>query len=254
MATKIEVPKGTKQKLKTMIKLFRNIRKNLLAEGKTSKYLKYAIGEIVLVVIGILIALQINNWNEVRKANIFEHEILNLIDQNLKIDSASISIELYKAKQANELTYRLLEKVSQKDYNDSLNFWMGKIISFERFKSQSSAFEVLKAKGIENISNKKLQLELISYYDENLFKLYESLNDVLNSFNTDWLPVIKTDFSDFKWTEYCIPINPQTFFEKPSSIILFKLYKDNRAGQVRKMESALAKISEIRTLIKKGLK
>ncbi len=50
-----------------MIKFFRNIRKNLLAEGKTSNYLKYAIGEIVLVVIGILIALQINNLNENRK-------------------------------------------------------------------------------------------------------------------------------------------------------------------------------------------
>jgi hypothetical protein len=49
-----------------MIKLFRNIRKNLLNEGKTTKYLKYAIGEIVLVVIGILIALSINNWNSNR--------------------------------------------------------------------------------------------------------------------------------------------------------------------------------------------
>lgn len=50
-----------------MIKFFRKIRQHLLAEGKTGKYLKYAIGEIVLVVIGILIALQINNWNEDRK-------------------------------------------------------------------------------------------------------------------------------------------------------------------------------------------
>ena len=46
-----------------MIKIFRNIRKKLLTEGKTTKYFKYAIGEIILVVIGILIALQINNWN-----------------------------------------------------------------------------------------------------------------------------------------------------------------------------------------------
>ena len=50
-----------------MIKFFRKIRHNLINEGKTTKYLKYAIGEIVLVVIGILIALQINNWNEQRK-------------------------------------------------------------------------------------------------------------------------------------------------------------------------------------------
>ena len=47
-----------------MLKFFRNIRKTLINEGKTSKYLKYAFGEIILVVIGILIALQINNWND----------------------------------------------------------------------------------------------------------------------------------------------------------------------------------------------
>ena len=52
-----------------MIKLFRNIRKKLLREGKATNYLKYAIGEIVLVVIGILIALQINNWNSNRIQN-----------------------------------------------------------------------------------------------------------------------------------------------------------------------------------------
>ena len=50
-----------------MIKFFRHIRQQLLGEGKTGKYLKYAIGEIFLVVIGILLALQINNWNETRK-------------------------------------------------------------------------------------------------------------------------------------------------------------------------------------------
>ena len=237
-----------------MIKFFRNIRQNLIMENKSSKYLKYAFGEIILVVIGILIALQINNWNENRKNQLFEHEILGLIDKNLESDSISLSIELFKTKQANELTNQLLEKVSHEDYSDSLNFWMGKIISFERFKSQSSAFEVLKAKGIENISDKKLQLELISYYDENLFRLYESLNDVLYAFNTDWMPIIKTDFTDFKWTQYCIPIDPEAFFKKPSSIIQFKLYRDNREGQERNMKSALFKISEIRTLIKKDLK
>ncbi|MBO0329850.1 DUF6090 family protein [[Muricauda] lutisoli] len=59
-----------------MIKFFRNIRKSLLNEGKTGKYLKYALGEIILVVIGILIALQINNWNENRK---LENSKVNLM-------------------------------------------------------------------------------------------------------------------------------------------------------------------------------
>lgn len=237
-----------------MIKLFRNIRKNLITEGKTANYLKYAIGEIVLVMIGILLALQVNNWNETRKVNTFKTDILLLIDQNLERDSILLSLERYKTQEALAYTDLLLEQVALKNYNDSLNHWMGKIISFERFKSQSSAFEVLKSKGIEIISDNKLQLALISYYDESLFKLYESLNDVLGSFNNDWIPVIKTEFSDFKWTEYCTPLDPKNFFEKPSSIVLFKLYKDNRAGQLRKMDSSLAEIHDIRNLIKMNLK
>ena len=63
-----------------MIKFFRKIRQNLLSEGKTGKYLKYAFGEIVLVVIGILIALQINNWNEQRKERIQEKILIGRRD------------------------------------------------------------------------------------------------------------------------------------------------------------------------------
>ncbi|MCX2718012.1 DUF6090 family protein [Lentiprolixibacter aurantiacus] len=59
-----------------MIKFFRKIRQKLLSEGETGKYFKYALGEIILVVIGILIALQINNWNEERKAGIAEDKAL----------------------------------------------------------------------------------------------------------------------------------------------------------------------------------
>ena len=59
-----------------MIKFFRKIRQDMINENRASKYLLYAIGEIVLVVIGILIALQINNWNESRKEN--EEEIVIL--------------------------------------------------------------------------------------------------------------------------------------------------------------------------------
>ena len=59
-----------------MIKFFRHIRQKLLSEGKTARYIKYAIGEIVLVVIGILIALQINNWNTNYKRHQEEVQLL----------------------------------------------------------------------------------------------------------------------------------------------------------------------------------
>jgi len=74
-----------------MIKFFRKIRQRLLTENKISKYLLYAIGEIALIVIGILIALQINNWNEYQKAVKSENELLTSLQNEI-----SANIELLK--------------------------------------------------------------------------------------------------------------------------------------------------------------
>ncbi len=232
-----------------MIPFFRKIRKKMADDNRPIKYARYAVGEIVLVVIGILIALQINNWNEQRKTKKFEDETLQLISQNLKNDSILLSKVLFQAKRAVNLTDRLLRSVTQKDYSDSLNFWMGKIIVFERFKSQSSAFEVLKSKGIESISDKKLQMSLISYYEQSLFNTYQSLNDVEKSFNNDWVPVVKEDFSGFNWMDYHVPSNSKEFFEKPSTVVLFKMFSNNRQGSIWTMQKSLEKITEIRKLI-----
>ena len=73
-----------------MIKFFRKIRQKLLSENKFSKYLIYAVGEIILVVIGILIALQINTWNDSRKQNILEDDFINGIKNDLKQDKEYI--------------------------------------------------------------------------------------------------------------------------------------------------------------------
>jgi hypothetical protein len=81
-----------------MIKFFRKIRQNLLSEGKTGKYYKYAIGEIFLVVIGILIALQINNWNEKRKLQNETNTYLNQKLENLNEDRLRL-IELRDIRQ-----------------------------------------------------------------------------------------------------------------------------------------------------------
>ncbi len=99
-----------------MIKFFRNIRQNLLNEGKTSKYFKYAIGEIVLVVIGILIALQINNWNEGRKENIHQKSVLSNLLQDLKSDSVSYSQNLKELKNVDFLQEQLY-KIGVKNDN-----------------------------------------------------------------------------------------------------------------------------------------
>lgn len=79
-----------------MIKVFRKIRQSLLMENKTSKYLKYAAGEIILVVIGILIALQINNWNEYRKENIKEYKIMVNLKEELNQNLKNLDINIKK--------------------------------------------------------------------------------------------------------------------------------------------------------------
>ena len=85
-----------------MIKFFRKIRQNLLLENKTGKYFKYAIGEILLVVIGILIALSINNWNtkKIQDANVLRLSIRLLAETerniiNLEKDKAQAQIAAY---------------------------------------------------------------------------------------------------------------------------------------------------------------
>ncbi|WP_090295316.1 DUF6090 family protein [Flagellimonas zhangzhouensis] len=67
-----------------MIRFFRNIRKQLFTENKFSKYLLYALGEIILVVVGILIALQLNNWSQENKDRQREQLILKQLNSEFR--------------------------------------------------------------------------------------------------------------------------------------------------------------------------
>lgn len=73
-----------------MIPFFRKIRKKMADDNRPLKYMRYAIGEIVLVVIGILIALQINNWNEARKDKIIEQKVLKTLRSDFKSNKAQL--------------------------------------------------------------------------------------------------------------------------------------------------------------------
>ena len=156
-----------------MIKFFRKIRQRLLTENKFSKYLFYAIGEIVLVVIGILIALSINNWNENRKLRTEEIKAL----ENFKI---SIGSDLYSnnwhkrqfdvAKNSINLLIEHME--SDLPYQDSLKFHFGNTgQNWEPYISYD-AFEMLKSGSFSLISNEQLRSDIVTYYSfaENAFE------------------------------------------------------------------------------------
>lgn len=76
--------------MNTMIKFFRKIRHKLIHENRLGKYLVYALGEIVLVVIGILFALQVNNWNEIRKAEVRSKQYLQSTVDDLRTDTTGL--------------------------------------------------------------------------------------------------------------------------------------------------------------------
>lgn len=98
-----------------MIKFFRKIRQKLLAENRFSKYLFYALGEIILVVIGILIALQINNWNEKRKDRLREQAILKSLRIDFKTNIENVDDAYNTFLEAYEASVRLLEIVKADD-------------------------------------------------------------------------------------------------------------------------------------------
>ncbi|WP_437395370.1 DUF6090 family protein [Flagellimonas lutimaris] len=98
-----------------MIKFFRKVRQRLLSEGKTGKYLKYAIGEIILVVIGIVIALQLNNWNESRKNEDEFKAVLQQIFTVVDQDSDNLKLTRYQLSQQIKIIDDLVQHADEID-------------------------------------------------------------------------------------------------------------------------------------------
>jgi hypothetical protein len=97
-----------------MLKFFRKFRQKLLSENKISKYLLYAIGEIVLVVIGILIALQINNWNEQKKIQNDSVEFMGRLLVEIKINIQQTENEIQQEADQVNSTKKVLDMFHQK--------------------------------------------------------------------------------------------------------------------------------------------
>ncbi len=101
-----------------MIKFFRKIRQNMIKENRASKYLLYAIGEIILVVIGILIALSINNWNEKQKDLKQEQLILKQLKSEYQSNLVQLEEKILMRNQGLEACNNLLNQI---DHPESIN-------------------------------------------------------------------------------------------------------------------------------------
>ncbi|OZV68049.1 DUF6090 family protein [Winogradskyella aurantia] len=158
-----------------MIKFFRHIRQTIIMENsKSTRYFKYAIGEIILVVIGILIALQINTWNQARLERISEQNIL----KDLKVEFEANFIDLNRVLNQHQLILkelRALQVISKsKDYtNIHLDSLTNSLIKWFSFTDRPGASNnLISAGNLDIIQNTELR-DLITQWTGNV-------NDVID--------------------------------------------------------------------------
>jgi len=151
-----------------MIKFFRHIRQNLIMENKTSKYFKYAIGEIVLVVIGILIALQINNWNENRKNKILENDFYCKLLEDFELDRQNINRLYSESNNKIDISKKLLLELPQK--NKSIYYLINTYIQALRTNvfspSKVALLDITSSGKLSLVKNEVLKQSLLRYYSE----------------------------------------------------------------------------------------
>jgi len=154
-----------------MIKFFRHIRKDLMEQNKTGKYLKYAIGEIILVVIGILIALSINNWNEGQNKKQLEKNYLQNFLLDLKTDSLCLARNYETLNNEKKVGLKLIKKLldsSPSCCQDSIktaianSSFLGWAIHNERSKATFN--EIVSSGNLKLISNPNLRVAIMKYY------------------------------------------------------------------------------------------
>tara|TARA_R110002074_G_scaffold57077_9_gene140526 strand:+ start:1313 stop:2068 length:756 start_codon:yes stop_codon:yes gene_type:complete len=153
-----------------MIKFFRKIRQKMLTENKFSKYLLYAIGEIILVVIGILIALQINNWNERKKERAQEQKYLIEIKKNLEADYTqieSVGMEYQNIISKIDSLHIFIKNAKPKttDYKKLFHNIMA-VSYIPKFTPQKNGYNNLISVGdINQIQNQELMKKIASHYN-----------------------------------------------------------------------------------------
>jgi len=189
-----------------MIKFFRKIRQKLLTENKFSKYLIYAIGEIILVVIGILIALQINNWNQQQKENAFEVtmllELQNGLSQNIKHLKRAVVVNKEAINSCKVILQHLENNLP---YNDSLDIHFSKSLAWFYPSINNASYESLKEYGIQLIKNDSIKEKLRGAYDNQWLTILSNRQE--SYFYNTVAPVLTTLFESYDFRGPMHPIN-----------------------------------------------
>jgi hypothetical protein len=161
-----------------MINFFRKVRKQLADDNKPLKYMRYAVGEIVLVVIGILIALSINNWNEERKDRQKSLQMLEELSTNVVYNIQNIEKYINLGERYNKHSDYVIKVLEGSiPYSDSLdNVLNSALLSLNQFYFSDVAYETLKNMGSGYIHNDVLKNTIVKLYDESYPEMLQTFN------------------------------------------------------------------------------
>lgn len=189
-----------------MIKFFRKIRQKLLSENKFTQYLIYALGEIFLVVIGILIALGINNLNEQRKKEDTETKLLQQLEQAIITDLEKVNNELIRIDSTVMLVKELdsLLNLSVPEPNNRLYHQLGTVYGMNYLKLNKALYEDLKASGLHVIRDQELRSMIINTY-ENDYADVAGIKELEQSINQVNRPYYLANFTSIRFTDYAVP-------------------------------------------------
>lgn len=147
------------------MKIFRTLRAKMIKSNKVRNYLLYAVGEIFLVTVGILIALQVNTWNDYRKERNVELEILHEISTDLADDLASLNNDRRLNKDVKSSLDVIESALRQRQgFHDSLGIYFGNLAINPSYSIKTSGYENLKNRGVHIIENDTLRKSITSLY------------------------------------------------------------------------------------------
>jgi len=180
-----------------MIKFFRKIRQKLLSENKFGKYLIYALGEIILVVIGILIALQINNWNQEKQDDKKEYLLLTQLLVEYRSNLGQLNDKIFIRDEGINSALRLLNYKnfeSQNISNDSVNLHISRLIMRPTFDPELGvSTELINSGNLYLITNTALRNKILAF-PSSLGELREEEMVIFNLIEDKFIPFLIDNF------------------------------------------------------------
>ena len=186
-----------------MIRFFQHIQKTLMEQNKIGKYLLYAIGEIFLVVIGILIALQVNNWNEQRIQEQIEKGLLFDLLVDLEETRSDLITDIAKTESMMEFTDSLYISMYGGKYfegQEKVTIPLEFIFTRGSLYPKISAYQSIQSVGINIIQNDSLRIMITEFYELALKRSTDHEQIFVRIRNEQLIPLI---YKEFKNGNYC---------------------------------------------------